>query len=227
MSRFSGLPAALAEITARTRAAAQGEPYTGRLGSTRPAAAQKPASPTKASSPKSSRLAPAASSPPPARKLARAEVVALAFRSNPKIQGMQDIALHMLDDPDLKGLSGDSIVKQLGQIDATSYRAIMAKEQEQARAASADATWSKAWGAIAQQRGVTDNAAKILHNQARYGWSTAGVREARASQGDAFRTEKANQILANQRAFGSGKSSAKAKADAIWDKAYASIGGRK
>lgn len=223
MSRFSGLPAALAAVTERTRAAAQGEPYTGRLGSTRPVAAQKPASPTKASAPKSPKPTPSASSPPPARKLARAEVVALAFRSNPKIQGMQDIALHMLDDPDLKGLSGDSIVKQLGQIDASSYRAIMAKEQEQARAASADATWSKAWGAIAQQRGVTDNAAKILHNQARFGWATAAVKETRASQGDAFRTDDANKILATQRAFGGGKPSSDAKADSVWARAYAAI----
>jgi hypothetical protein len=137
---------------------------------------------------------------------------------------MQDIALHMLDDPDLKGMSGDNIVKQLGKIDATAYRAIMAKEQEQAEAARADATWSKAWGAIAKQRGLTDNAAKILHNQARFGWATAAVKETRASQGDAFRTDDANKILANQRAFGGGKPSPDAKADAVWARAYAAIG---
>ncbi|MBW8294742.1 hypothetical protein [Sphingopyxis sp.] len=233
--RFAGLQNALSKISIRTaddrdrlRAAAEGKSYEGRLATTQRRTSAQPSPPAGKSAAAASQKPSAASAPqPPARKLERAEVVALAFRNDPKIKGMQDIALHMLDDPDLKGMSGDSIVKQLGKIDASSYRAIMTKEQDLARAARADATWSKAWGAIAQQRGVTDNAAKILHNQARFGRSTAGVREVRASQGDAFRTEKANQILANQRAFGCGKSPASAKTDSVWDRAYAVVASTK
>lgn len=172
MSRFSGLPDPLAKGPAkpgarftnikealvaavkasphshtnssdeRLRALANGDTYTGRLGTTK-SAAKAPAAPVaKSATPPVAK--PAAAAQPP-RKLGRAETVALALRSDPKLKGMEDIAIHMLDDdPDLKGLSGDGVVKCLETIDAAKYRADMAEEKRKASAAAADATWSRA-----------------------------------------------------------------------------------
>lgn len=104
---------------------------------------------------------PKAAASPPARKLGRAEAVALAVRTDPKLKGMEDIALHMLDDPDLKGLSGEGVVRCLTGLDPALYRASMAKEL----AAKADAVWTKARASIDDQRGSPASATAEPTNQ--------------------------------------------------------------
>lgn len=155
MSRFSGLPEPRRDSDpengtriARIRAVARGETPSGRLGSTRQSAAQATATAAKAAASIAPKPAASATPPRPARKLERTEVVALAFRNDPKIQGMQDIALHMLDDPDMKGLSGEAVVRCLTGIDANKYRAAMAEEERKARVARADAVWDRARASI-------------------------------------------------------------------------------
>lgn len=190
MSRFSGLPDPLAKGNAkpgarftnikdalvaavkssphshanssdkRLRALANGETYTGRLGTTKPAA-KAPAKPV-AKSPTAPLAKPAAAAPPP-RKLGRAETVANAVKSDPKLKGMEDIGLHLLDDPDLKGLSGDGIVRCIQGIDPAAYRATMAEEQRKASVAHADGVWSRA---IAKVHGPTRDAAADQPQQA-------------------------------------------------------------
>lgn len=158
--RFKGLQAALAKAAAaarasgnieaeRLRAAARGAKFDGRLGCTKGSGART-ASPTAstakvvAQEPAPARVEATAATQPPANKLGRAETVALALRTDPKLAGYQDIALHMLDDPELKSLSGDGVVRCLKGLDPAAYRASMAKE----RAAKADAVWARARASI-------------------------------------------------------------------------------
>lgn len=129
----------------RLRALANGDAYTGRLGTTKPAAKAQAKPVAKSATPPAAK--PAAAAPPP-RKLGRAETVANAVRTDPKLKGMEDIGLHMLDDPDLKGLSGDGVVRCMQGIDATTYRATMAEQERKARAARADAIWDRARASI-------------------------------------------------------------------------------
>lgn len=77
---------------------------------------------------------------------------------------------------------------------------------------AADAVWDRAYAMIAKDRGVNTTAAKLLV----------------AQRGISPPTAKAQQILANQRAFGGGKrSSADERADSVWDRAWASVSQRK
>lgn len=175
MSRFSGLPDPLAKGPAkpgarftnitealvqavrasphshanssneRLRALALGEPYTGRLGTTKKTSSGATSAPRAAVR---SAAAPAAATKPTVKKLGRTETVALAVRTDPKLKGMEDVALHMLDDPDMKGLSGDGVVRCLTGIDAGKYRAAMAEEERKASVARADAVWDRARASI-------------------------------------------------------------------------------
>ncbi len=157
--RFSGVSgttansggriAAIRAVTARMYAADKDLPL---------ALAKKPAetvkkSPIAAAAP-SRTPAPQACAKPPAaaaqpRKPGRVETVALAVRTNPKLKGMEDIALHMLDeDRDLKGVSGDGIVKLMLRVDPTTYRAEMAERERQATRARSGAVWDRAIAAV-------------------------------------------------------------------------------
>ena len=149
-----------------------------------------------------------------------AAVVAHAIRTDPKLKGMEDIGLAMLDDPDLKGVDGAGLVKLLHAVDPHVYRAAMDKAAVAAAKGNSDAVWERAYAAIGHSLGVTPSAAKILGNQARFGAPTAGVRAVRDRHASEFLTEQASRVLANQRAFGGGKRS-KAEVDAVWARAFA------
>lgn len=76
------------------------------------------------------------------------------------------------------------------------------------RQRAADAVWDRAYAMIAKDRGINTTAAKVLV----------------AQRGISPPTAKAQQILANQRAFGGGnRSSADERADSVWDRAWASV----
>lgn len=74
------------------------------------------------------------------------------------------------------------------------------------RQRAADAVWDRAYARIAKDRGINTTAAKVLV----------------AQSGISPPTAKAQQILANQRAFGGGKRT-EAGADSVWDRAWAAI----
>ncbi len=75
------------------------------------------------------------------------------------------------------------------------------------RQRAADAVWTRAYAKIAEEKGINTTAAKILV----------------AQRGISPVSAKAQTILANQRAHGGGRSDRDAKADSVWDRAYASI----
>ncbi|SKB85329.1 hypothetical protein [Sphingopyxis flava] len=104
----------------------------------------------KAAAPPASSTARAqAAAAPPAPKLSRAETVALAVRTDPSLKGAEDIALFMLDeDPELKSVGGDGIVKLMRGVDRKAYRASMAGQQRAKRQAEIDAMWERAVVAV-------------------------------------------------------------------------------
>lgn len=74
------------------------------------------------------------------------------------------------------------------------------------RQRAADAVWDRAYAMIAKDRGINTTAAKVLV----------------AQRGISPPTAKAQQILANQRAFGGGKRT-ETRADSVWDRAWTAI----
>lgn len=178
------------------------------------AATAKASSPATTQAPK-----PKAAAAPPPRKLGRAETVANAVRTDPKLAGMEDIGLHILDDPDLKGLSGDGIVRCMQGIDPAKYRAAMAEEKRKASVAHADGVWSRARASIDGTGVATTAPAKNINPDAQGRKLSAS--EARADavwdRARASIDPDRHPVTADEKPAVGHKPSA---VDAIWERAY-------
>lgn len=162
------------------------------------------ATPPKPSAP--TRTAPVASKPQvqvPAHVEAKGPIYAAAYREGFSRFGSQ--VERLKGRPEAQGRIGSLMMLATEEISDSEIIAKLGNALTD-RQRAADAVWDRAYARIAEERGVTTTAAKILIAQTRISPPSA----------------KAQQILANQRAFGGGKrSDADAEADSVWGRAWA------
>jgi hypothetical protein len=210
--RFSGLQDRLRAVSGKSsRLSAHIAAKSGTTIETRKSgpAAVNPARPAPLTAPVKSASNPASAPKPkimevPAHIAAKGPVHAQTYRETwAKFQGQM---ARIRSSDAIKGRYGSAMLLCTdGLTDAELLSRLAHAPTDRQRAA--DAVWTRAYAKIAEEKGINTTAAKILV----------------AQRGISPVSAKAQTILANQRAHGGGRSDRNAKADSVWDRAYASI----